>query len=257
MNQLIINVKDQSKLEILQKFLQTLDYVDSVELLANGQNMDNGYEILEIEQSKADYTLADIEAIAQKFPDDYLWTYRDLQEHFPEDLQIRVEILNHQLHIMPSPQEIHQEIVGELYIAMKTHAKKNKLGKILISPFDVVLEEGKVVIPDVVFVAIDNYGILDGKRANGSPDLLVEVWSPGNTQVERERKRKIYEEKNVKEFWAIFPKERSITVEVLKDGQYYTFSEGQKEGVIQSSVLKNFELNIEDLMPDELFETQD
>lgn len=253
MNQLIIKLKDNTKIDILQSFLETLDYVEAIDVVEAVEEEN----IPEEANTKVDYTIEDIEAIAQKFPEDHRWTYQDLQTHFPEDLQIKVEILNHQLHIMPSPEEVHQEIVGDLFIAMKSHAKKNKLGKVIISPFDVVLDAQNTVIPDVVFVSVDNYDILDGKRANGSPDLLVEVWSPGNSKKERKQKRKIYEEEQVKEFWAIFPKERKIEVEVLENGQYTTFSKGKKKGNIQSSVLKDFEIQIEDLMPEELFEKEE
>lgn len=251
MNQLMITLKDDSQAEILHAFLQTLDYIDSVELLTHKTNLE-----IEEKDEKVNYTLADIEAIAQQFPEDHLWTYQDLQDYFPEDLQISVEILNNQLYIMPSPQEVHQEITFELCATMKSYAKKNKLGKVIISPFDVVLDENNTVIPDVIFVSVDNAKILDGKRANGSPDLVVEVWSLGNSKAEREQKRSIYEAKEVKEFWAIFPKERSIKVEVLENGKYKTFSEGTKEGIIQSSVLKDFEIHIEDLLYDELFENE-
>lgn len=259
MNQLLITLKDDTKAKILQEFLKTLDYVTHIETLATQANTSeqDDESPLEIDKDKVDYTVEDIKEIASQFPPNHVWTYQDLQAHFPEDLQIRVEILNNQLYIMPSPQEIHQEVVGDLFIAMKSHAKKNKLGKVIISPFDVVLDDNNVVIPDVVFVSVDNLPILDGKRANGSPDLLVEVWSPGNSKAERDKKRQIYEEKAVKEFWAIYPKERIIKVEVLEDGRYKTFSEAEKEGCIKSSVLKDFEIQVGDLIYDELFENND
>ena len=35
-------LKDTEKMEILQGFLKTLDYIDSIELLTNGENIQNG-----------------------------------------------------------------------------------------------------------------------------------------------------------------------------------------------------------------------
>jgi Uma2 family endonuclease len=57
----------------------------------------------------------------------------------------------------------------------------------------------------------------------------------------------------VKEYWTIFPKNRYIKVEVLQDGVYQVYSEGEIEGVIRSFVLEGFEINILDVMPDSLF----
>ncbi len=255
MNQLLITLKDTHHADLLQNFLKTLAYVETVEWLPLETPADAEERAKEAHEEKqpVDYTVQAIEAIAQQFPEDHCWTYQDLQQHFPEALKIRVEILNQQIQIMPSPQELHQEIVAELFIAMRAHAKKYGLGKVIISPFDVVLDEHNVVVPDVVFISIERLSILDGKRANGSPDLLVEVWSPGNSKAEREKKRAIYEQKAVKEFWSIFPEERRVDVARLVNGRYQTFSEGAGQGCIRSSVLQHFEIQIEDFMPDIFF----
>jgi Uma2 family endonuclease len=89
-----------------------------------------------------------------------------------------------------SPEQIHQEIIGDLCPLLKVFVKTHQLGKVIISPFDVVLNENNVVVPDMIFMSVAKAAILDGKKAQGSPDLLVvvEVWSPGNKKKERDTK---------------------------------------------------------------------
>jgi Uma2 family endonuclease len=135
---------------------------------------------------------------------------------------------------------------------LKTFVKTHQLGKVIISPFDVVLNENNVVVPDMLFVSVAKANILDGKKAQGSPDLLVEVWSPGNKKKERNTKRKLYEENGVLEFWEVFPKKNQVIVQTLNsEGSYEVFSEAQKTGAVRSKILEGFTLDIEALFEEE------
>ena len=63
---------------------------------------------------------------------------------------------------------------------------------------------------------------------HGAPDLIVEILSPGTGANDRGRKKLIYEQCGVPEYWIISPKEKSIEVYLLQDNQYildnlYTF----------------------------------
>ncbi|MCU0329055.1 MAG: Uma2 family endonuclease [Chitinophagales bacterium] len=267
MSKILLDIPDEVKAqEFLKYFVPNLSFVATAELVNDTtQSIDNEEDTEDLEESenevsepplyytrKHSYTVADIQAIADNFPADYHWTYKDLLKYFPSDLQIRVEILENQLFIMPSPEQIHQEVTFELCAAMKSYAKKHQLGTVIISPFDVVLDENNVMVPDVVFVSISRQEILDGKKANGAPDLVVEVWSPGNKKKERDRKHRIYAEKGVQEFWAVYPKKEKITVEVLNEtGKYEIYSEAKKNGEIKSKMLSGFSLDVADIFPQE------
>jgi Uma2 family endonuclease len=202
---------------------------------------------------KSAYTVEDIQAIANQFPKDKKWTYTDLCNIFPPDLKVKVEILNNQLIIMASPSFIHQKISNELSFEMTSFVKKNKLGEVLCAPMDVKFDENNVEQPDIFFISITRYDIIQENVIDGSPDVLVEIISPSNTKKEQEEKHTLYEEKGVKEYWTIFPKNRYIKVEVLQDGVYQVYSEGEINGVIRSFVLEGFEINVLDVMPDSLY----
>jgi Uma2 family endonuclease len=267
MSKILLDIPDEVKAqEFLKYFVPNLSFVATAELVNDSMQSIDYEEDIEsggIENGvseppllytpKQPYTVADIQAIADNFPADYHWTYSDLVNFFPQDLQIRVEIIENQLFIMPSSEQIHQEIVGDLSILYNAFAKQNKLGTVIISPFDVVLDENNVMIPDVLFVAVSRKEILDGKKVNGAPDLVVEVWSPGNKKKERDRKHRLYAEKGVQEFWAVYPKKEKITVEVLNEtGKYEVYSEAKKTGEIKSKVLTGFSLEVADIFAKEI-----
>lgn len=227
---------------VVQAFRQNLPTKNGVQETKIKNGLEN--KIIKYKE-KDNYTFEDIKEIAEQFPSNYKWTYQDLVNYFPSDLLVKVEIINNQIFVMPSPEQDHQEIVGELFTAFRAYTKLHKLGKVFVLPFDVILDENNTFIPDVVFVSLQRKDILDGKRVKGVPDLVVEVWSKGNKKKERDSKKELYQENGVTEFWQIYPKTQKVSVEVLNEnGKYETFSEAEKEGIIQSKVLIGFEMEL-------------
>ncbi len=102
--------------------------------------------------------------------------------------------------------------------------------------------------PDIIFIAVSRYYIIENKKVKGTPNLVVEIWSPSNIKKEREMKHKTYQNQGVTEYWQIFPKKQEIRIEVLnEEGKYKLFSEATKIGKVKSKVLNGFEIEIETL----------
>ena len=74
------------------------------------------------------------------------------------------------------------------------------------------------LIPDVMVVCNQDINKSDG--VYGAPDLVVEVLSPSTMKNDIGIKKDIYELIGVKEYWIVSPRERTITVYILKDGKY-------------------------------------
>jgi Uma2 family endonuclease len=60
------------------------------------------------------------------------------------------ELLNSEIIMSPAPELSHQDIVGRLYMLIKTLAPG---GKVYFAPVDVYLDESNVVQPDVLWIA--------------------------------------------------------------------------------------------------------
>ena len=110
------------------------------------------------------------------------WTY---EEYYKLEDDQRYEIINGTLLMAPAPDTWHQEWLISLGTLIKIFLKQNKLGRLLISPVDVVLDEENVVQPDLVFVAAKNAGIIQRRAIFGTPDLVVEFLSPSSVRRDR------------------------------------------------------------------------
>ena len=151
------------------------------------------------------------------------YTYADyLKWKFEERLELfRGKIFK----MSPAPNRYHQEISGNLYFNLAKILKKSSFN-LYAAPFDVRLQKIKakdekvitVVQPDLCVICDENK--LDEKGCNGSPDLIVEILSPGNSKKEMGIKFDLYEENEVKEYWIVDPSEKTVFVYVLKENKY-------------------------------------
>ena len=102
-------------------------------------------------------------------------TYADYLETADDE---RYELLNGELVMSPSLREIHQYILGRLFLRLGAFIYGRNLGKVYCSPFDVVLSDIDVVQPDLLFVSKGRESIITPENVQGAPDLVVEILSP-------------------------------------------------------------------------------
>jgi len=135
----------------------------------------------------------------------------------------RFELINGVAYAMSAPNLTHQLIVTVLTTEFYTFLK-GKTCRVIPSPFDVRLfyeedeSDDTVVQPDVVIVYDPKK--LGEEGCRGAPDLVVEILSPSNTAIEMERKLLLYREAGVKEYWSVDPKDKHISIYLLKDDEY-------------------------------------
>src|SRR5579859_980990 len=103
-------------------------------------------------------------------------TYSDY-EKIPED-GFRHEIIEGQEFMTPAPEVPHQLVITQLVGLLNAHVRKNRSGKVLAAPTDVVLTAEDVVQPDVLFIATGHADRITQKNIQGAPDLVIEVLSP-------------------------------------------------------------------------------
>jgi|JI10StandDraft_1071094.scaffolds.fasta_scaffold59602_2 Uma2 family endonuclease len=153
------------------------------------------------------------------------YTYADyLLWQFSE----RVELIKGKIFKMsPAPSRKHQVFSLRLTRFLDRYFEHKNCG-LYVAPFDVRLINFKkstdnnkvfsVVQPDICVIC--DTSKLDDKGCIGSPDLVVEILSPGNSKKEMGIKFDLYEENGVKEYWIVEPAENSIFVYTLQNGKY-------------------------------------
>ena len=119
------------------------------------------------------------------------------------ETSVRMELLDGELIMAPSPGTDHQNIVGELFFALKTWARSGaEPAYIGLSPLDVRFGANRILQPDL-FVLLGRSDAPE-RPIDVIPDLCIEVLSR-NRAYDRITKRYVYAEAGVREFWAVEP----------------------------------------------------
>jgi Uma2 family endonuclease len=124
----------------------------------------------------------------------------------------RYEVIAGELFVTPGPSWGHQTVLARLHLLIGNYVERHHLGVALFAPFDVVFGPTTLVEPDLLFVRIDHLGRATEQELRGPPDLTVEVISPGSKRADRGRKRVLYQDEGVTEYWIVDPEQRLIEV---------------------------------------------
>ncbi len=127
--------------------------------------------------------------------------YEDLVA-LPDDGR-RHELIGGELYLPPSPNRAHQKAVGNLYVILRAWLATAACGEVYLAPFDVVFSDEDVVEPDLLYVSAERASILTDANVQGSPDLVIEVLSPGTRRRDEKVKRLLYEKFDVTEYWIV------------------------------------------------------
>lgn len=171
------------------------------------------------------------------------YTFKDyLSWKFSE----RVELLKGYIARMsPAPTSKHQEISSNLHGSLWFFLKKRTC-KVFAAPFDVYLPSIKgdgetVVQPDLCVIC--DVSKIKKQGCVGSPDLVIEILSLGNSRKEMSAKFQIYEQAGIREYWVVFPYEQVIQQYILQDDKFHALPISEK--TIKSFILEGFEVEID------------
>jgi Uma2 family endonuclease len=139
-------------------------------------------------------------------------TIADL-DAMPEDGN-RYELIEGELFVSCAPNLLHQGILRDLIIIFGAYLAKHPVGQIYPGP-GVIFSDFSGVIPDLVFISNERLKqIATGARIQGTPELIIEILSPGaeNERRDRHAKRQLYRKYGVKEYWVVNAQRREIEV---------------------------------------------
>jgi Uma2 family endonuclease len=124
---------------------------------------------------------------------------------FPDDGQ-RHELIDGEHFVTPSPSTPHQRIVGNLHFALRRYLVEQPIGEVFLAPFDVVFSTFDIVEPDLLYISNERRReILTPLHVRGTPELVIEVGSPGTRRRDETIKRRLYERAGVAEYWIVDP----------------------------------------------------
>lgn len=153
-----------------------------------------------------------------------LYTYEDYL-NWPDD-EKREIILGEPYAMSPAPSTDHQAVLGELFYQFRSYLK-DRTCRVFVAPFDVRIPQKdekdedikSVVQPDISIICDRNK--IDNKGCKGAPDLIVEIVSSSTFRKDVKDKFFLYESSGVKEYWLVYPNEKTVMVYKLGESGKY------------------------------------
>jgi Uma2 family endonuclease len=190
--------------------------------------------------------MATAEIIRPKSKAKRLWTYAEMVAELPETNQ-PAELWNGEIVMSPAPHPDHREITLNFAYALKELATRGDLGKVYVSPVDVVLTQRRVVQPDVIFISKARLGIVKN-WIDGAPDLAMEVISEASWRRDRVDKKALYEQAGLPEYWIVDPDSETIEVFALVKDVYQLHSRATGAQTAKSKLLSGFGISFRKLL---------
>lgn len=181
---------------------------------------------------------------------DKIYTYADYLT-WPGDE--RWEIIDGVAYAMAPPSTEHQIIVGSLFVEFANYLK-GKSCKVFVAPFGVTFEKDIknekntcAVEPDIAVIC-DKTKITE-KGCKGNPDLIVEVLSRTTASMDIIKKRRLYEQNGVLEYWIVDPVHQIITRLYLSDdlSEYRKPEYYNRDNQITPVIFPDLQINLADI----------
>jgi Uma2 family endonuclease len=157
----------------------------------------------------------------------------------------RYELIHGELVMSPSASFGHSGVM--IYVAgeLSRFVKSHRLGSVGIET-DVIMGKDLVLRPDICYISKRQSSIIRG-HIYGPPDLVAEITSPSNWQMDIFAKMREYERFGIREYWAF-----DIVDQRYKAYQWHLRGKRYLGGlvmgrVIKSRVLKGFVLKLEEV----------
>jgi len=184
------------------------------------------------------------------YGDDY--TYDD---YLKFDFDYYVELIRGKIFKMsPSPNTRHQRTLREFTGKFYNHFK-GKPCQVFFAPFDVILpvtnRKGKpntVVEPDLCVIC--DPSIIQERGCFGVPDFLIEIISPHTTRKDIKIKFDLYQEVKVREYWVVYPDEKSIEMYILANDKFELKEVFIKSGNISPHIFPEFSFEVAEIFED-------
>ena len=180
-------------------------------------------------------------AMAVTAPKKRKFTYEDYLKT-PDDQ--RYELIEGELIITPSPVPYHQWLSKNIEFELEKFVREKELGKVFYAPCDVYLDNENVLQPDILFISKERLNIIGEKNIQGAPDLVIEILSESTAYQDMVKKKKLYAQFGVKEYWIIDPGEKTAETYSLKNDTFILMKRFSEKDVLESILLPGLKIKL-------------
>jgi Uma2 family endonuclease len=172
------------------------------------------------------------------------YTSRDL-DSLPHIEGVRYEIIDGELFVSKQPSWFHQRAGSRICSALTIWSDDTGLGEATEAP-GVIFAEDDDVAPDIVWISKGKLegGLDSAGHLTVTPELVVEVLSPGSTNARRDRVAKLdlYSRRGVDEYWIVDCRLRTVEVFRRRGSTLEPVATLMDDDVLTSPLLPDFAL---------------
>jgi Uma2 family endonuclease len=161
----------------------------------------------------------------------------------------RYEIIEGELFVSCSPGLTHQVVSDNLVVLLRSFLKLNPIGVVVSTP-GLVLSDYSGVIPDIVFFNREQRDtIVTNDRLTGPPALVIEILSPGSSNIRRDRvaKLQLYAKHGVPEYWIIDAKHSTVERYVSQDSSLILTETFGDQEILTTPALPGFSCHVSEI----------
>ncbi|MEW6211822.1 MAG: GNAT family N-acetyltransferase, partial [Acidobacteriota bacterium] len=155
----------------------------------------------------------------------------------------RYEIIDGELLMSRQPHWDHQYVCGKLFSRLDDWSEQTELGQPNLAP-GVIFADDDDVAPDLVWISRErrDAALEDDGHLHGTPEIAVEVLSPGSANETRDRKMKLdlYSRRGVDEYWIVNWRARQIEVYRRKNKKLRLIETLNESDTLESPLLPGF-----------------
>src|SRR5207245_2802868 len=117
---------------------------------------------------------------------------------------------------------------------------------------DIVFSRFDVVEPDLLYMSNERAAtILTSKHVEGTPELVIEIGSPGTRKRDETIKRQLYQRAGVSEYWVVDPELDVVRIYRSANGFEQPRELSREAGdVLATPLLPSLELRLADIFKD-------
>lgn len=161
----------------------------------------------------------------------------------------KMELDEGELYIMPRPRTGHQflqlRVVGyvDRYLDEFDDPPAQVLHDVIVA---LSLESSILLAPDLVIILQSSSAVVTDRMVEGPPDIVMEVLSSDRRR-DLVRKRQLYAEAGVPEYWIFDPRADTVTPLELRHGEYFERAALTADDTLTTPLLPGLTIPLDDV----------
>jgi Uma2 family endonuclease len=165
---------------------------------------------------------------------------KDFYDFVTEDM--KAEFINGEVIIHSPVANEHESVSSELHTLFNVYVSIHNLGRVTHEKLMISLTRNDYE-PDICFFKKEKASkFKEGQKLFPAPDMVVEVLSRSTEKIDRGIKFEDYAFHNIKEYWIIDPRQKTIEKYLFKNRQYQLDEKVHNGNIITSTVIKGFSI---------------